>query len=102
MQNILFEDIVKVMERGQVTIPLKLRKLFNLQKGYRLWVRVNTDRKIILEPVKEDKGKALSEWLIKMTNDKKQYFTFFDEKKLEQIREKSKNKLLRLYGKHPR
>lgn len=102
MQNILFEDIIKVMERGQVTIPLKLRELFNLQKGYRLWIRVNSDRKIVIEPVKEDKGKALSEWLIKMTKDKKQYFTSFDEKNLKRMREKSKNKLLRLYGKNPR
>jgi len=102
MQNIIFEDMVKVMERGQVTIPLKLREIFNLQKGFRLWIRVDQNRKIELEPVKEDKAKKLSEWLKKMMKDKKQYFTDFDEKKLRQIREKSRNKLLRLYGKNPR
>ena len=102
MQNIIFEDMVKVMERGQVTIPLKLREIFNLQKGFRLWIRVDQNRKIELEPVREDKAKKLSEWLKKMTKDKKQYFTDFDEKKLRQIRQKSRNKLLRLYGKNPR
>ncbi|PIP15322.1 hypothetical protein COW98_04320 [Candidatus Roizmanbacteria bacterium CG22_combo_CG10-13_8_21_14_all_35_9] len=102
MQNIIFEDMVKVMERGQITIPLKLREIFNLQKGFRLWIRVDQNRKIELEPVKEDKAKKLSEWLKKMMKDKKQYFTDFDEKKLRQIREKSRNKLLRLYGKNPR
>jgi len=94
--------MVKVMERGQITIPLKLREIFNLQKGFRLWIRVDQNRKIELEPVKEDKAKKLSEWLKKMMKDKKQYFTDFDEKKLRQIREKSRNKLLRLYGKNPR
>lgn len=102
MQNIIFEDMVKVMERGQITIPLKLREIFNLQKGFRLWIRVDQNRKIEIEPVKEDKAKKLSEWLKKMMKDKKQYFTDFDEKKLRQIREKSRNKLLRLYGKNPR
>jgi len=101
MQNIIFEDMVKVMERGQVTIPLKLREIFNLQKGFRLWIRVDQNRKIELEPVRENKAKKLSEWLKKMMKDKKRYFTNFDEKKIRQIREKSRNKLLRLYGKNP-
>jgi looped-hinge helix DNA binding domain, AbrB family len=102
MANVIFEDIVKIMERGQVTIPLKLRELFNFQKGFRLWIRVNQNKKIELEPITEDKGKELNQWLKKMLNDKTQYFVDFDEKKLRQIRKKSKNKLLKLYEKNPR
>ena len=102
MANVIFEDIVKIMERGQVTIPLKLRELFNFQKGFRLWIRVDQNKKIELEPITEDKGKELNQWLKKMLNDKTQYFVDFDEKKLRQIRKKSKNKLLKLYEKNPR
>jgi len=102
MSKIIFQDIVKIMERGQVTIPLKLRELFNFQKGFRLWIRVNQDRKIELEPVVEDREKQLNQWLKKMLNDKTQYFIDFDEKKLRQIRKKSKNKILRLYEKNSR
>jgi len=102
MANVIFEDIVKIMERGQVTIPLKLRELFNFQKGFRLWIRVNQNKKIELEPITEDKGKELNQWLKKMLNDKTQYFVDFDEKKLRQIRKKSKNKLLKLYEKNLR
>jgi len=102
MANVIFEDIVKIMERGQVTIPIKLRELFNFQKGFRLWIRVNQNKKIELEPITEDKGKELNQWLKKMLNDKTQYFVDFDEKKLRQIRRKSKNKLLKLYEKNPR
>jgi len=102
MANVIFEDIVKIMERGQVTIPIKLRELFNFQKGFRLWIRVNQNKKIELEPITEDKGKELNQWLKKMLNDKTQYFVDFDEKKLRQIRKKSKNKLLKLYEKNPR
>ncbi|MDP4011798.1 MAG: AbrB/MazE/SpoVT family DNA-binding domain-containing protein [Candidatus Roizmanbacteria bacterium] len=101
MQKIIFEDMVKVMERGQVTIPFKLREIFNLRKGFRLWIRVDQNQNIVLEPIKENKAEELSMWLQKMTNDKKQYFTDFDEKNLRQMREKSRNKLLQLYGKNP-
>lgn len=93
--------MVKVMERGQVTIPFKLREIFNLRKGLRLWIRVDQNQNIVLEPIKENKAEELSMWLQKMTNDKKQYFTDFDEKNLRQMREKSRNKLLQLYGKNP-
>jgi len=93
--------MVKVMERGQVTIPFKLREIFNLRKGFRLWIRVDQNQNIVLEPIKENKAEELSMWLQKMTNDKKQYFTDFDEKNLRQMREKSRNKLLQLYGKNP-
>lgn len=93
--------MVKVMERGQVTIPFKLREIFNLRKGFRLWIRVDQNKNIVLEPIKENKAEELSMWLQKMTNDKKQYFTDFDEKNLRQMREKSRNKLLQLYGKNP-
>lgn len=93
MQNVIFEDIIKVMERGQVTIPLKLREIFNLQKGFRLWIRVNQDRKIVLEPVKEDKAKKLSEWLKKMSKDKHVYWTKEDDKNLTKVRKKTMEKL---------
>lgn len=93
MTNIIFEDIVKIMERGQVTIPFKLREVFNLQKGLRLWVRGISDNKIILEPVKEDRAKKLSEWLEKMAKDKHVYWTKKDDKNLAKVRKKTMERL---------
>lgn len=96
MQNVIFEDMVKVMERGQVTIPLKLREIFNLQKGFRLWIRVNHDRKIVLEPVKEDKAKKLSDFLKQMAKDQNIYWTKEDDKRRTKIRRLSTQRLKKL------
>jgi len=89
MQTILFEDMVKVMERGQVTIPLKLREFFNMQKGLRLWIRVDQDNKITLEPVKEDKKIKLKSFLEKATKDTYAYWNKEDDKNLTMVRKKT-------------
>lgn len=89
MQNIIFEDVVKIMERGQVTIPFKLREMFNVQKGARLWIRGFQEKKIVLEPIEEDKSKNLKEWIKKMMKDKKVYWTKEDDKNLAKVRKKS-------------
>lgn len=93
MQTILFEDMVKVMERGQVTIPLKLREFFNMQKGLRLWIRVDQDNKITLEPVKEDKKIKLRLFLEKATKDKHVYWTKEDDTSLALVRKKAGERL---------
>ncbi|PIV70629.1 hypothetical protein COW57_04285 [Candidatus Roizmanbacteria bacterium CG17_big_fil_post_rev_8_21_14_2_50_39_7] len=89
MQTILFEDMVKVMERGQVTIPLKLREFFNMQKGLRLWIRVDQNNKITLEPVKEDKKIKLKSFLEKATKDTYVYWNKEDDKNLTMVRKKT-------------
>jgi len=89
MQTILFEDMVKVMERGQVTIPLKLREFFNMQKGLRLWIRVDQDNKITLEPVQEDKKAKLKSFLEKAAKDTHAYWTKEDDKNLTMVRKKT-------------
>jgi len=89
MQTILFEDMVKVMERGQVTIPLKLREFFNMQKGLRLWIRVDQDNKITLEPVQEDKKAKLKSFLEKATKDTYAYWNKEDDKNLTMVRKKT-------------
>ncbi|MDO9028424.1 MAG: hypothetical protein Q7U68_06150 [Candidatus Roizmanbacteria bacterium] len=93
MQNIIFEDMVKVMERGQVTIPLKLREIFNLQKGFRLWIRVDQNRKISLEPVKEDKKIKLKKFLEKAIKDKYVYWSKEDDINLTKVRKKTMERL---------
>lgn len=85
--------MVKVMERGQVTIPLKLREIFNLQKGFRLWIRASQDRKMELEPVKEDKRIKLKKFLGKAVEDKYIYWSKEDDINLTQVRKRTIERL---------
>lgn len=51
MQNIVFEDIIKVQPRGNLTIPKKLRKSIGIDKNS--LVRVIRDKgRLIIEPVR--------------------------------------------------
>ena len=93
MQTIVFEDMVRVMERGQVTIPLKLREFFNMQKGLRLWIRVNQDNTITLEPVKEDKKLKLKLFLEKAVKNNSSYWSKEDDTSLALIRKNTQKRL---------
>jgi len=51
MQNIIYEDIVKVQPRGNLTIPKKLRKSVGIEKNS--LVRIVKDKgRLIIEPVR--------------------------------------------------
>jgi AbrB family looped-hinge helix DNA binding protein len=93
MQTLQFEDMVRVMERGQVTIPLKLREFFNMQKGLRLWIRVDKDNKITLEPVQEDKRAKLKSFLEKAAKDTHAYWTKEDDKNLALVNKNTEKRL---------
>lgn len=51
MQNIIFEDIIKVQPRGTLTIPKKLRKSVGIEQN--ALVRIVKDRgRLVIEPVR--------------------------------------------------
>ena len=47
-------EIVKPMERGQITIPISIRKKLKITPQDWLWVRLVNDR-VVIEPVIDDK-----------------------------------------------
>lgn len=61
MKNI-FMDTAKVMAKGQVTIPKRIRELLNLENGDYVTFVVNKDKveiqnsKVLLKKVLENKG----------------------------------------------
>ncbi|MBL7078140.1 hypothetical protein ISS42_00585 [Candidatus Shapirobacteria bacterium] len=88
--------IVKPMERGQITIPIGIRKKLDITSNTWLWVKL-VKNTIMIEPVESDSGsKSLSSFLLTFANDPKVYWKKSDALALEEVREKSKERLKRL------
>ena len=88
--------IVKPMERGQVTIPIGIRKKLNITPDTWLWVRL-VKNKIMIELVeKNSRPKSLSSFLLNFANDPRVYWKKGDDLALEKVRKKSKERLKRL------
>ena len=69
----MIQQIVKSMDRGQVTIPIDIRKKLNITPQTWLWVRLIKD-KILMEPVeKKPLAGSLSGYLKTKAGDKKIY-----------------------------
>jgi len=54
-----FTDIVKVQERGQITIPVELREKLGIEKGGKLVISIQSDA-VVLEPIKKGRREQLS------------------------------------------
>ena len=91
-----FSEIVKPMERGQITIPINIRKKLNITPKTWLWIKLVQDR-ILIEPVLEKTlPSSLSSYLNKSASDSKVYWTKQDSSVLEKVRKKSSQRLKRL------
>lgn len=89
-------EIIKPMERGQITIPIKIRKKLNITPKTWLWVRLVQD-KILIEPVLEKASlSSLSSYLNKSTSNPKVYWAKKDSSALEKVRKKSSQRMKRL------
>jgi bifunctional DNA-binding transcriptional regulator/antitoxin component of YhaV-PrlF toxin-antitoxin module len=87
------EEIVQPMQRGQITIPIQIKKKLNFNPDTWLWVRLVKD-KILIEPVKEKENtEDLSEFLIKHASDKQVYWTQKDEQALEKVEQKTQKRV---------
>ncbi len=87
------QEIVQPMQRGQITIPIKIRKKLNINSNTWLWVRL-VKNKILIEPVKEkEKDTSLSNFLLQDSSDEKIYWTSKDDEALKKVESKTNKRL---------
>ncbi len=87
--KIILEEIVKIMERGQITLPVSIRKELGLSPKTWLSMRLTNDKEVLLKPLKSEKLSSLSNFLKKLSHDHTIYWTIADEQKRLKIRKKS-------------
>ncbi|MBU2592902.1 MAG: AbrB/MazE/SpoVT family DNA-binding domain-containing protein [Patescibacteria group bacterium] len=89
-------EIVRPMERGQITIPVAIRKKLKITPKTWLWVRL-IKNKILIEPVeKKSSLGSLSNYLLSSVSDQQTYWRKEDTKALTKIKKKSKERLKKL------
>jgi AbrB family looped-hinge helix DNA binding protein len=88
------KEIVKPMERGQITIPIKIRKKLDINPNSWLWIKLTSKNQVLIEPVKEPKTtNLLANYLKTIKFDKIQYWTKKDSQALKKVKQKSKKRL---------
>lgn len=91
----VIKQIVQPMARGQITIPIKIRKKLGIDEESWLWVKL-IKNKIIIEPVEEKTGTSTQYFLKDSADDKSIYWTKSDTKSLKKVDQKSKKRLKEL------
>lgn len=81
-------EIVKVMERGQVTIPKNIRISLNISQGTKLFVTKLDDNNILFSALDFNR-------IQKSTNSKK-YFGFFANRRNMPITQKEMDEVVKL------
>jgi len=96
--KITLNQIVKPMERGQVTIPINIRKKLGIGPQTWLWMRLVDEDKILIEPVEKNGGSnSLLAFLGKMASDSKIYWQKKDSQALTAVRKKSLQRIRKLH-----
>ena|SRR3989344_1103372 len=95
MKNIVYEDATKMLSRGQIVIPVEIRKKAGLVPRSLVKVKLTIENNIIIEPL-EKKKSSLAEFLEKMKNDKTIYWTKEDDKRRAKIKKLSIERLKKL------
>lgn len=85
-------QIVKPMERGQITIPANIRKKLKITPQTWLWVKL-IEEKILIEPVEKPVTSSIGDYIHKVASDRKVYWERQDELGLEKVRKKSLQRL---------
>ena len=81
-QTVVLSEVVKPMERGQVTIPIKMRRKLGIDPKTWLWIKMTSGGRIYLEPVVEKDGesdKVLKEVVEKMVSLGEVFWTKEDD-----------------------
>ena len=88
--------IVKPMERGQITIPVNIRKELKITPQTWLWIRLIKKDKILIEPVERKSSSSFLNYLKGVVSDPRVYWTKEDSVALSKIRKKSLQRLRKL------
>ncbi len=96
MKNIhMIKQIVQPMARGQITIPIKIRKRLGINENSWLWVKLKKN-KIVIEPVAEEIGSETQSFLKDASQDENVYWAQRDTDNLDRVDEKSKERVKKL------
>jgi len=85
MDTIITNEIVKVMERGQITIPVKIRQMLGIHKGSAMRIKVTNTSQVFLQPVQSQQQSQFQSFLKQALNTKKTFWTDEDSKHLKKI-----------------
>lgn len=91
VRSVNISEIVQPMQRGQITIPVAIRRKLNITSETWLWVKLIKD-KIVVEPVKQEKTQDLSGFLLEDADDTSSYWTDEDSRKLKKVKAQSKQR----------
>lgn len=95
--RVIANEIVKPMERGQITIPVAIRKKLGITPQSWLWVKLIDNAKILIEPVEERMSKAsFLSFLSQIGSDSKVYWQKKDDLALQKVRKKSSQRIKKL------
>lgn len=95
--RVTVNEIVRPMERGQITIPVVIRKKLGITPESWLWVRLVDEAKILIEPVEKEISKtSFLSLLSQIVSDSKVYWQKRDDLALRQVRKKSSQRIKRL------
>lgn len=92
------DEIVKPMERGQITIPIAIRRKLNITPKTWLWIKLVEDKILIESVEKESSAPSLADYLLSAASDSEVYWTKDDTKSSKKVARKTKERLKRLVG----
>ncbi|MBW7960182.1 AbrB/MazE/SpoVT family DNA-binding domain-containing protein [Patescibacteria group bacterium] len=95
MKNVIYEDAGRVMSRGQLVIPIEIRKRAGLIGKSLVRILLTSDKNIVIEPMK-GKNYKLSSFLRDMSEDYKVYWSKEDDLKRKKIKALSTKRLKKL------
>lgn len=88
------KQIVRPMERGQITIPVAIRERLKITSKTWLWVKLIAGGKIVIEPVeKKATPDLLADYLKSFSSDTKIYWSKKDIENIKKIEKKSFKRL---------
>lgn len=95
--RITVNEIVKPMERGQITIPVVIRRKLGITPQSWLWVRLVNGAQILIEPVEKEANKiSFLSLLSEVASDSKVYWGKRDDLALQKARRKSSQRIKKL------
>ena len=99
--KIISTDVVKIMERGQITLPIEMRNILGLEAKSLVVVQLTDTKNLIIQPLQQKKA-SLQDFIEEMSQDKNIYWTEEDEKLRLKNRKNSLQRIDKMWNEHTR
>ena len=99
--KIISTDVVKIMERGQITLPIEMRNILGLEAKSLVVVQLTDTKNLIIQPLQQKKA-SLQDFIEEMSRDKNIYWTEEDEKLRLKNRKNSLQRIDKMWNEHTR